>query len=220
MNQREMEQARFNMVEQQIRTWSVLDMKVLDLMQEIPREDFVPAEYRNLAYSDIAIPLANGQEMMHPKLEAHMIQALNLEESDRVLQVGAATGYSAAIMSRLANTVYAVELDAQLMKNAGANLRQQGIDNVVIEEGDASNGWEAHAPYNAIAVTGSVAQVSEGLKHNLAIGGRLFIVVGERPAMEAVLITRTSENNWATKSLFETDLPALENAAPVQEFVF
>jgi len=220
MNQRETDLARFNMVEQQIRTWSVLDMKVLDLLQQTPRESYVPPEYKKIAYSDVSIPLANGQKMMHPKLEAHLVQALALTSDDTVLQIGAATGYVTALMAKLAKHVYGVEIDPELMKNAGANLRKNNVTNVTIEEGDAISGWEEHAPYNAIAVTGSVPIIPEALKRNLAIGGRMFIVVGEMPVMEAILVTRTGDNSWTEKSLFETELPPLDNSAKPQEFVF
>ena len=220
MNQSEMDQARFNMVEQQIRTWSVLDMKVLNLMQNTPRESFVPAKYKDLAYSDIALPLAHGQKMMHPKIEARMVQALTLASIDNILVIGAATGYVIALMAQLVHHVTAVEINPDLMKSAAANLKLQNFQNITLEEGDAVDGWPDHAPYQAIAVTGSVTKVSESLKQNLAVGGRMFVVIGQPSIMEAVLITRTSDTDWEQKSLFETSLPALENSEPPASFDF
>lgn len=214
------EQARFNMIEQQIRTWEVLDTRVLDLLHQVPREEFVPAAYRNVAYSDIAIPIAHGQEILHPKYQAHILQALNLQETDTVLEIGTGTGYLTALLAKACDRVYSVEIYPDLLTAAGRNIRKLDIENVTLEEGDGSQGWNDHAPYDAIAITGALHEIPEGLKKNLKIGGRLFAIVGESPAMEARLLTRTGENSWSEESLFETDLAYLVNAEKAQKFEF
>ncbi len=220
MNQIDFDQARFNMVEQQIRTWEVLDMKVLDLMHKMAREEFVPPKYKNLAYHDLAIPLPHGQEMMHPKIEAHAIQAVDIKPTDVVLEIGTGSGYLTALLAALAAQVYSIEIFPDMLKTAGKMLNGKGITNITLEEGDGVNGWPDHAPYDVIVVTGSVSKLSEGLKQNLNVGGRMFVVVGDAPAMEAKLITRTNEHTWVETSIFETELAPLINASKPQEFIF
>lgn len=214
------EQARFNMVEQQIRPWEVLDAKVLELLHEIPREKFVHDDHQKFAYSDVEIPLNNNQRMLFPKIAGHIAQALDLKDSDRVLEVGTGSGYLCCLLSRLSNHVYSVDIHPDLLKTAGRRLNEIGVSNVTLEEGNAVNGWDEHAPYDAIALTGAVHTVSDNLLRNLAIGGRLFVVQGESPAMKACLITRVDENNWQTDELFETDLPYLLNGEKPSEFSF
>ncbi|MDH5376730.1 MAG: protein-L-isoaspartate O-methyltransferase [Gammaproteobacteria bacterium] len=216
----DLKQARFNMVEQQIRTWEVLDEEVLELLHEMPREEFVPKRYKNLAYSDIPIPLSNGQEMMHPKLEAHALQAVAPKSTDKVLEIGTGSGHLTAMLAKKANHVYSVEIFPDLMKSAAANLKNHGITNVTLEEGDASQGWNDHGPYDAIVVTGALPRVPEIFKHSLTLGGRMFIVVGKSPIFEAMLITRVDENQWEQKSLFETELPLLVNGEEPPQFEF
>jgi protein-L-isoaspartate(D-aspartate) O-methyltransferase len=213
------EQARFNMVEQQIRTWEVLDQKVLDLMAEVPREDFVPAAYRNLAFADTCIPLAHGQTMMLPRVEARMLQALQIEPDERVLEVGTGSGFVTALLARLARHVTSIEIHDALRRDALSKLEEHGIDNVDLQVGDASRGWDRGAPWDVIAITGSVPVLDEHFQNSLAIGGRLFVIVGQEPAMEALLITRTSESQWATESLFETVVPALIGVEQPERFV-
>lgn len=213
------EQARFNMVEQQIRTWEVLDQRVLDLMANVPREDFVPAAYRNLAFADTAIPLDHGEVMMAPRVEARMLQALQVESGDRVLEVGTGSGFVTALLARLAAHVTSVEIHPSLSRDAASKLDTKGIANVELHTGDASGGWHADAPYDVIAVTGSVPVLEACFQDQLAVGGRLFVIVGQEPAMEALLITRTSESQWATDSLFETVLPPLAGVRQPERFV-
>jgi protein-L-isoaspartate(D-aspartate) O-methyltransferase len=213
------EQARFNMVEQQIRTWDVLDQQVLDLMAEVPREDFVPAAYRNLAFADTCIPLEHGQSMMVPRVEARMLQALQVERDDRILEVGTGSGFVTALLARLGGHVTSIEIVDALGSSARAKLEAHGIENVDLYSGDASHGWERAAPYDVIAVTGSLPVPEDSFQNTLAIGGRLFVVVGREPAMQALLITRNSESQWASECLFETVLPPLVGVDEPERFV-
>jgi protein-L-isoaspartate(D-aspartate) O-methyltransferase len=213
------EQARFNMVEQQIRTWDVLDQQVLDLMAEVPREDFVPAAYRNLAFADTCIPLGHGQSMMAPRVEARMLQALQVERDHRILEVGTGSGFVTALLARLGGHVTSVEIVDSLSSSAQTKLDAHGIENVDLYTGDASHGWERAAPYDIIAVTGSLPVPEDSFQNSLAVGGRLFVVVGREPAMRALLITRSSESQWASECLFETVLPPLAGVQEPERFV-
>ncbi len=215
-----MEQALFNMIEQQIRPAEVLDSQVLNIISEVPREYFVPSEYRQLAYSDTNIPLSNGQVMMSPIQEARMLQALNIQAQDEILEIGSGSGYVTALMAKLGKQVVSVEIDQQLSSSAAQKLRQHGITNVTLEIGDASKGWGQKAPYDVIAVTGSLPIMCDELKLQLKVGGRLFVITGSEPAMSAMLITRVSENQWAEEELFETVIPPLANAEKPSKFVF
>ncbi len=214
-----LEQARFNMVEQQIRTWEVLDQQVLDLMAEVPREEFVPAAYRNLAFADVCIPLDHGQTMMVPRVEARMLQALQVEPGDRILEVGTGSGFVTALLARLGGHVTSIEVHDSLRSRAQAKLDAHAIENVALYAGDASRGWERSAPYDVIAVTGSLPVLEESFQNSLAVGGRLFVIVGQEPAMEALLITRNSESQWATDCLFETVVPPLVGVEEPERFV-
>ena len=212
------ELARENMVENQIRTWEVLDQAVLDAMQDVPREDFVPEGYRQLAYADTEIPLGGGEVMMAPKLEARMMQALQLDPRDSVLEIGTGSGYVTAVLARLARHVASIEVREDLCERARARLSERAISNVTVDCGDGLQGRPKGAPYDAIAVTGSVYEVPQALLTQLRIGGRLFAIVGEAPAMEALLITRTGPDQWSTESLFETVLAPLKGAEKPSEF--
>jgi protein-L-isoaspartate(D-aspartate) O-methyltransferase len=219
MNVLNFEEARHNMIVQQIQPWNVRDEKVLDLIQRVPREDFVPAEYKVHAFTDINIPLGNGQEMMSPKLEAYMVQALKIQPQDKVLEIGTGTGYVTALLASQSRYVISVDIDADASKRAEEMLNAHQITNVTFEVGDAALGWSNHKPYDVIAITGSLPILPESFQRNLSIGGRLFAVVGDAPAMEVILITRVKENEWAHKVLLETDIPALINAAEPERFV-
>jgi protein-L-isoaspartate(D-aspartate) O-methyltransferase len=219
------ELARRNMLAQQVRPWGVLDDRVLEAMQHVPREDFVPSRYRNLAFTDLELPIGHDQVMMAPKLAGRMLQALNVQPTNRVLEVGTGTGYTAALLARLADQghVYSVDIHADFTTAARQRLASHGISNATLETGNAVNGWDAHEPYDAIAITGSLPVLADGFQRfrdSLAVGGRLFVVVGEAPSMEAILITRTGESEWRSEGLFETVLPALEHAVRPQRFVF
>jgi protein-L-isoaspartate(D-aspartate) O-methyltransferase len=213
------QQARFNMVEQQIRTWEVLDQQVLDLMAEVPREDYVPAAYRNLAFADTCIPLDHGQAMMLPRVEARMLQALKVSPSDRILEIGTGSGFVTALLARLGGHVTSIEIHASLRNSASEKLAAHASENVDVRHADGSQGWDRSAPYDVIAVTGSVPVAVGNFRNNLAVGGRLFIIVGQEPAMEALLITRNSETQWSTDCLFETVLPPLTGVEEPERFV-
>ncbi len=218
MSDMNLENARFNMIEQQIRPWEVLDQRVLDLLNELPREDFVPQRYRKLAYADTTIPLENGQVMMPPRVEARILQGLNIQADETVLEVGTGSGYVTALLASLAEHVYSVDINAEMTRTAGDKLADHGIVNVTLETGDAARGWDAHTPYDVIVITGSLPLLPDNFKQALKLGGRLLAIVGDSPVMEVVLISREGENEWAQETLFETDLPALINAPEPERF--
>lgn len=213
------EQARYNMIEQQIRPWDVLDQRALDILAHTPRENFVPERYRNLAFSDVAIPLGHGQSMLRPNVEGRILQALALQPSDKVLEVGTGSAYLTACLAQLAASVVSVDIIPEFVESAAAKLKAQAIRNVMLQVGDASCGWGT-VRYSAIAVTGSVAQLDHKWRESLSLGGRLFIVVGTPPVMEALLITRLGEQEWVTTSLFDTELTALRGADLAKTFAF
>jgi protein-L-isoaspartate(D-aspartate) O-methyltransferase len=215
-----LEQARTNMVEQQIRTWEVLDQEVLDLLYVIPREEFVPPQHRALAFSDLELPLGEGERMWQPKLEARVLQELALKRTDRVLEVGTGSGYLTALMAYRAAEVCSVEIRAALADFGRRNLERHGADNVVLETGDAARGWSRHAPYDAIVLTGSTPILPQGFLDQLAPGGRLFAVVGEAPAMQARLATCVAPGASSSVDLFETVLRPLANAEQPRRFRF
>jgi protein-L-isoaspartate(D-aspartate) O-methyltransferase len=215
-----LEQARINMVEQQIRTWEVLDQEVLDLLYVIPREEFVSQQHRALAFSDLELPLGEGERMWQPKLEARVLQELALKRTDRVLEVGTGSGYLTALMAYRAAEVCSVEIRAALADFGRRNLERHGADNVVLEIGDAARGWTRHAPYDAIVLTGSTPILPQGFLDQLAAGGRLFAVVGEAPAMQARLVTCTAPGTSSSVDLFETVLRPLVNAEQPRRFRF
>ena len=215
-----LEQARTNMVEQQIRTWEVLDQEVLDLLYVIPREEFVPQQHRALAFSDLELPLGEGERMWQPKLEARVLQELALKRTDRVLEVGTGSGYLTALMAYRAAEVCSVEIRAALADFGRRNLERHGADNVVLEIGDAARGWARHAPYDAIVLTGSTPILPQGFFDQLAAGGRLFAVVGEAPAMQARLVTCAAPGTSSSVDLFETVLRPLANAEQPRRFRF
>ncbi len=219
MTELDFEKARFNMIEQQIRPWEVLDRRVLDVIASLPREDFVPERFRRLAYADLNLPLGHGQVMMAPKMEARMLQALDVQPTDKVLEVGTGSGFVTACLARLGAHVHSVEIIEALKWQARERLEAHGIANVTLETGDASRGWARHAPYDVIAVTGSLPVMEEAFKQQLAVGGRLFVIVGEEPVMEAWLYTRVGEDAWSAEALFETVLPPLVNARRPPRFV-
>ncbi len=214
------EQARFNMIEQQVRPWDVLDQRVLDAMTRVPREEFVPAASRALAFSDLALPIGHGEVMMPPRLEGRMLQALDVRPRDEVLEVGTGSGFVTALLANLARKVVTVEIHPDLHAAAVARFQALGLDNISAELGDAAAGWPQRGPYDAIVFTGALAEVGDGLLKQLRVGGRMFAIVGEPPVMEAQLITRVGNAEWSHEVLFETDFPRLVNAMPVPEFVF
>lgn len=220
MPQMDFERARFNMVEQQIRPWEVLDQQVLDLLLQVRREDFVPQQYRMLAFADLEIPLGHGERMLQPKLEARMLQALALTRRDKVLEVGTGSGYMTALLASLARHVHSVELYAEFTAAAASKLKAQGLHNVTLETGDAAQGWNSQAPYDAIVLTGSVPILPPAFAASLNPGGRLIAVVGEPPLMEARLITCVAPGACTSTDLFETCIPPLRNVMLPERFVF
>ncbi|HYD56467.1 MAG TPA: protein-L-isoaspartate O-methyltransferase [Burkholderiales bacterium] len=214
------EKARSNMVEQQIRTWEVLDQDVLDLLFVVPREEFVPAAHRALAFSDLEIPIGEAQKMWHPKLEARVLQELAVRKTDRVLEVGTGSGYLTALLSHRAAHVFSVEVSPKLAAFGRANLERHGVHNVTLEVGDAARGWSAHAPYDVIVLTGSTPVLPRAFLDQLAVGGRLFAVVGEPPAMRARLVTCTAAGAFGEIDLFETVIAPLANAERPPRFRF
>lgn len=215
-----LEQARFNMIEQQIRPWEVLDPRVLALLPQLPREEFVPPTHQNLAFADTELPLGHGQVMLSPRIEARLLQTLDMRPSDTVLEIGTGSAYLTALLARSGKQVYSVDIFADFIESARAKLAAHGITNVTLEAGDAACGWAAHAPYDVIAVTGSLPLFSDMFQQQLNVGGRLFMVVGQAPSMEALLITRLGPAEWSRESLFETAIPPLINAPLAQAFVF
>ena len=214
------ELARFNMVEQQIRPWDVLDPRVLDLLRHVKREDFVPANWRDVAFADMEIPLGHGEKMLQPKLEARMLQELELRESDRILEIGTGSGYMTALLARLGGHVYSVEIIPEFTSSAAQRLKSAGVQNVTLETGDGARGWDRHAPYDAIVLTGSVPVLPQAFQKSLSPGGRMIAVVGELPVMEAQLITCVSHGAYNTVGLFETCIAPLRNALQPERFVF
>lgn len=214
------EAARSLCVEQQIRTWEVLDQRVLDLVARMPREDFVPAQYRKLAYVDMNIPLGRGQCMMAPKLEARLLQELDIDPKDKILEVGTGSGYMTALLAQLGGHVHTVEIVPEFKMEAAKKLAAHHIRNVSLEVGDAARGWDRHAPYDAILVTGSLPVLPKSFLESLAVGGRLIAIVGKSPVMEVKLIRRLGPDDFAERSLFETDVPPLLNAEEPARFVF
>lgn len=215
-----LEQARFNMIEQQLRPWNVLDQDVLDLLYVVKREEFVPPAYRLLAFSDTEIPLGHGATMLPPKIEARALQALKIDKSERVLEIGTGSGYMAALLAAHATQVVSVEIVPELAELAEANLKRSGVDNVIVATGDGSQGWPAQAPYDVILVSGALPEVPQPLLDQLKTGGRLLAFVGEAPLMEAQLITRIDQYNFKSEILFETLVPPLTCAQTAQRFSF
>ncbi len=211
---------RHKMVEQQIRPWEVLDQQILDLMHKSPREEYVPAAWRNCAYVDMNIPLEHDQVMMAPKLEARLLQELAIQPKDKILEVGTGSGYMTSLLATLGDHVHSVEVIPELASRGQQNLGAHEIQNISLEIGDAARGWDRHAPYDVMLFTGSLPLLPQKLQNDLTPGGRMIAIVGNSPAMEVQLIQRVGDENWTTTSLFETDLPPLLNAEEPERFVF
>lgn len=216
----ELEQAKFNMIEQQIRPWDVLDQTVLETVAQISRDKFIDDQYKNLAYADTAIPLPHNQVMMHPKIEARMLQALQIEETDTALEIGTGSAYVTALLAHLSHHVDSVDIYADFSQQAERRLNKLGIHNVNLETGDAAQGWNTQRLYDVIAITGSLPILPQAFKTSMNRGGRLFAVIGQAPVMEAILIKRVGEDKWTQEILFETELPMLVNAKQDNSFVF
>ncbi len=212
--------ARSNMVQQQVRAWDVLDPSVLEIMSQIPRELFVAKEFQQLAFSDAFVPIGFDQVSLKPNIIGRMLQALQLNKKDSVLEVGTGTGYITALAAHFVKSIISIEIIPELSQIAKGLLRNLGIFNVNLEVGNAATGYSIHAPYDVIMMTGSVPCLPKGLIDQLAFNGRLFVVVGNSPAMSALLITRHNKNRFTDKILFETDIPPLQNAEQPNKFRF
>ncbi|TAM06956.1 MAG: protein-L-isoaspartate O-methyltransferase [Paraburkholderia sp.] len=214
------EQARFNMIEQQIRPWDVLDLDVLSLLSIVKREQFVPAVYADIAFADLEIPLPNGQHMMAPRVEARILQELAVKKHENVLEIGTGSGYMAALLANRALQVLTVEIDPELAEFARANFTKNGVLNAEVKLGDGARGWAANAPYDVICVSGGLPVVPQELLEQLKVGGRLAAFVGTAPVMEAQIITRVDEKQYRIACVFETYVEALQNAIQPSRFKF
>ncbi|KQQ47511.1 protein-L-isoaspartate O-methyltransferase [Duganella sp. Leaf126] len=214
------EQARFNMIEQQIRPWDVLDTEVLDLLHVVKRENFVPVAHKALAFVDTEIPLPGGESMLYPKIEARLLQDVMLKKHEAVLEIGTGSGYMAALLAHRARHVTTVEISPELKALAEQNLAANGVTNVTVELGDGAQGWTKGAPFDVIVVSGSLPELPEALLKQLKVGGRLAVIIGQAPAMKAQLVTRTGEAGYDTRTLFETSVKPLQLAAKPSAFKF
>ncbi|TAK75305.1 MAG: protein-L-isoaspartate O-methyltransferase [Aquabacterium sp.] len=214
------EQARFNMIEQQIRPWDVLDTDVLALLAVVKREDFVPAGYRSMAFMDLEIPLPGGQTMLAPKLEARIVQDLNLRKHEKVLEIGAGSGYMAALMAHRAQRVISLEIRPDLAQMATTNLRIAGIANAEVKLADGAQGWAAEAPFDAIVLSGSVASVPDVILNQLKPGGRLIAIVGQEPIMQAVRTERRDQHSFVSQALYDTVAQRLDGFPEPARFSF
>jgi protein-L-isoaspartate(D-aspartate) O-methyltransferase len=218
MNLADLEHARFNMIEQQVRPWSVLDPQVLQVLQDVPREAFVPERFRSLAFADTNIPLGHDQVMMAPVVEGRLLQALAIHPQENVLEIGTGSGFLTACLARLGQRVTSIEIFPELVDAAASRLAEQQIANISLLTGDAFELLDDAQRFDVIAVTGSIPQLSQEFHRNLKTGGRLFVISGQLPIMEAQLVTRISDNQWTRESLFETCMPPLLNAPEHREF--
>ena len=211
--------ARRQMIEQQVRAWEVLDLKVLEALESVPREEFVPARYRELAFADTCVPIEHGQSMLAPKVEGRILQALEIQPGDHALEVGTGTGFFAACIGRLAHRVRTIDLHADFVAGAEAKYRRVGVHNVAADRFDAMQLTERDA-YDAIALTAALPVYDARFERALKVGGRLFVTVGTGPMLEARRITRVGPDEWLRESLFETSMTPLSHAPEPPKFVF
>ena len=215
------EQARFNMIEQQIRPWDVLATDILDLLMIVKREAFVPQAYKDLAFFDTEIPLPGGENMLAPKVEARLLQEANVQKHENVLEIGAGSGYMAALLAYRGRHVTTVEIITELKALAERNLAAYGVSNVEVVQGDGAQGWAGRGePFDVIMISGSVPVLPEAFLKQLKIGGRLLAIVGEEPVMSAQIVTRVSDSTFETVKLFETSAKPLQHAATPSQFKF
>ena len=214
------DQARFNMVEQQVRPWEVLDERVLELLESTHREDFVPVRYRKMAFADISIPLDHDQTMMKPVVEGRLLQAIGIKDDETVLEIGTGSGFITACLAKMAKQVVSVDIFEQFSRDAAAKLQEIKFENVELATGDVMNGWQPEQAHDVVVVTGSVPEIPDHFRGWVNPGGRLFVVCGDAPAMEARLLTKLNATEWREESLFETDLARLVNSDKAPEFEF
>lgn len=215
-----LEQARFNMIEQQIRPWDVVDKDVLHLLSVVKREDFVPMAHKALAFVDMEVPLGQGQFMLAPRVEARMLQDAAVQKHENVLEIGAGSGYTAALLAHRAQRVISLEINPELAAMARANLQKAGVHNAEVREFDGSKGASAEGPFDVIVMSGSVAEVPQELLSQLKVGGRLIAIVGNEPIMRATVVTRDSEAGFSTRQPWDTLAPRLLNFPEASRFQF
>jgi len=218
----DLNQARFNMIEQQIRPWEVLDPNVLALLSTVRREDFVPLAHKALAFVDMEIPLgaATNQIMLAPRVQARLLQDLAVQPTDKALDIGTGSGFMAALLAHQAASVLSLEIDPTLAAQAQANLQKAGVTNAVVRCADGSQGAAADGPFDVILLSGSVAEVPAVLLQQLSIGGRLVAIVGDEPMMRTTLITRSGDNSWTTTEPWDCNAPRLSGFAQPSRFKF
>lgn len=214
------EQARFNMIQQQVRPWNVLDNHILELLEQVKREDFCPPEHRDLAFMDLEVPIAAGQVMLAPRVQARLVQDLQLKPTDKVLQIGTGTGYMTALLARCSKQVQAFETHAELMKQTVDNLKRAGIAHVDVRHGDGLAGALSNGPYDAIVLCGSVPAIPHELLDKLALGGRLIGVVGHEPMMHVHLVKRVNSGTFDTSKPWDVIVPRLQGFPEVSRFRF
>ena len=214
------EQARFNMIEQQIRPWNVLDQDVLDLLMVVKREQFVPPAYASLAFVDTEIPLPGGESMFSPKVEARILQEVQVKKHEHVLEIGAGSGYMAALLAHKARHVTTVEIAPELHKMAQDNLARAGLTNVTVELGNGAEGWEKGAPFDVIVISGGLESLPQAFLKQVKVGGRIAAIIGEAPVMTSQVITRISETAYDTVKVFETSVKPLSSAVRASRFTF
>lgn len=214
------EQARFNMIEQQIRTWEVLDQDVLDLLNEIHREDYVPESFKGLAFADIRIPMEHQQSMMMPKEEARLLQSLNLNGEESVLEIGTGSGYLTALIARRCKTLKSIDIHQDFFESASIKLERSGIENIELSTCDALDLLASSNKYDVVVLTASLPKMDERFLNLVNDNGKLFAVIGESPVMEACLFAKQNGDSWAKESLFETDLPVMIGAENKDTFEF
>ncbi|WP_082922884.1 protein-L-isoaspartate O-methyltransferase family protein [Halothiobacillus diazotrophicus] len=214
------ELARFNMVEQQIRPWDVLDKRVLETLFKIPREHFAPAEQRKFAFSDTALPIGHGETMLPPVVEGRILQAVAIEPQERILEIGTGTGFLTACLAHLGHSVHSVDIHADFTAAAAERLKDFGLERIVLETGDALNGWASNERFDVIIISGALQAIPESYRQQLNVGGRLFAIVGTAPVMSAVLVTRRADDHFVTENLFETCTGYLHGAEPKPQFSF
>ena len=214
------DQARQNMVENQVRPWEVLDGRVLDVLRHVRREDFVPAAHRQLAFADLNLPLGHGEVMMKPVVEGRVLQALALKPEDSVLEIGTGSGFLTACLANLAAQVTSVDIHADFTAVANQRLQAAGITNVQLQTGEAVNEWQPQGTFDAVIVTGAVYRIPDRFLGWLKPGGRLLVVRGESPVQQVMVLTHEGNGRYREESLFETDLPYLAHAEPPRRFVF
>lgn len=214
------EKARFNMIEQQVKPWNIVDQRLIKAMVEIPREKFIPESYQNLAYADIAIPLGHNQNMLAPREIARLLQALELQGDEKVLEVGCGSGYASALLAKLASKVYSIDIVSDFVASASQKLKKLSLTNVTVEEGDGSDGYLAHAPYDAILITSAMPELPNNLKRCLNARGRLVAILGTQGHYQAMLCKLDSQGEWQKEALFPLKAKPMVNTPQPNRFEF